>query len=48
MEREEGARKLEIELVFVLESGAGKIFEERMDALICSLSLNGLKTAKVR
>lgn len=42
------ARRLEKELVLGLECGAVKKFEEKLDALVCALSLNGLKTEEVR
>lgn len=37
------ARELGKGLFFILESGAMKTLEEKLDALICALSLNGLK-----
>lgn len=37
------ARELGKGLFFILESGAMKMLEEKLDALICALSLNGLK-----
>lgn len=42
------SQEVKEELVFVLETWAVKMFEEKLDAMICALSLNGLKTEEVR